>query len=100
MVKLFFKNFSDELPSMTNYYKIYSNNKETEEKEAEKEKPILSILDNMEININRRNSIDIAIAEGHNSSYVKEFYASKLNNEEKQIFLEYQNYLKKKTKKK
>ena len=54
----------------------------------------------MEININRRNSIDIAIAEGHNSSFVKEFYNSKLNNEEKQIFLEYQKYLKEKDKEK
>ena len=52
----------------------------------------------MEINIKRRNSIDIAIAEGHNSSFVKEFYNSKLNKEEKEIFLEYQKYLKEKEK--
>ena len=79
---------------------INSNKEINEEKENEKEKNILSILDNMEININRRNSIDIAIAEGHNSSFVKEFYNSKLNNEEKQIFLEYQKYLKEKDKEK
>ena len=71
-----------------------TNNAETEETE----KPILSKLDNMEINIKRRNSIDIAIAEGHNSSFVKEFYNSKLNKEEKEIFLEYQKYLKEKEK--
>jgi hypothetical protein len=71
-----------------------NNNAETEETE----KPILSKLDNMEINIKRRNSIDIAIAEGHNSSFVKEFYNSKLNKEEKEIFLEYQKYLKEKEK--
>jgi hypothetical protein len=71
---------------------ISKNNAETEEIE----KPLLSELNNMEINIKRRNSIDIAIAEGHNSSFVKEFYNSKLNKEEKDIFLEYQNYLKEK----
>ena len=49
----------------------------------ETEKPILSKLDNMEINIKRRNSIDIAIAEGHNSSFTKEFYNSKLTKESK-----------------
>ena len=48
--------------------------------------------------IKRRNSIDIAIAEGHNSSFVKEFYNSRLNDEEKQIFFEYQNYLKEREK--
>ena len=77
-----------------NIHNTTNNNKELEEKE----KTVLSILDNMQINIKRRNSIDIAIAEGHNSSFVKEFYNSRLNDEEKQIFLEYQNYLKEREK--
>ena len=91
-----------------NNVKIKEENEENEENEnnsknnnvevEETEKPILNELDNMEININTRNSIDIDVAEGHNSSFAKEFYNSKLNQEEKEIFLEYQKYLKEKEK--
>ena len=66
---------------------------EETEKEKEKEKTLFNNLDNMEINTKRRNSIDIAIAEGHNS-FGKEFYTSKLTEEEKKLYIEYQNYLK------
>ena len=45
----------------------------------------------MEIGIKRRNSIDISTAEGYDSSFVKEFYNSKLNKEEKEIFLSTKN---------
>ena len=55
------------------------------------QKPIFSSLDNMQINIKRRNSIDIAIAEGQNSNLGKEFYNSKLNEEEKKILLDNEN---------
>ena len=96
--------------NILNFELNYPKNEENEENEEnetnnnnikeneDKEKPILSELDNMEINIKRRNSIDIATAEGHNSSFVKEFYNSKLTKEEKEIFLEYQKYLKEKEK--
>ena len=77
---------------------INNNQNDNNKNEEETEKHILNDVENMEINIKRRNSIDIAIAEGHNSSFVKEFYSSKLNNEEKEIFLEYQKYLKEKEK--
>jgi hypothetical protein len=70
------------------------DNKINEEPEKEIEKHILNNLDNMGINIKRRNSIDIAIAEGENSSFGKEFYNSKLTEEEKKLFIDYQNYLK------
>ena len=82
----------------TNNNNINNNNNANNVETEDTEKPILNKLDNMEINIKRRNSIDIAIAEGHNSSFVKEFYNSKLNKEEKEIFLEYQKYLKEKEK--
>jgi hypothetical protein len=55
------------------------------------QKPIFSSLDNMQINIKRRNSIDIAMAEGQNSNLGKEFYNSKLNEEEKKILLDNEN---------
>ena len=84
---------NEEVEENENNNKINNNNNE-EVPETEQQK--LNILDNMEISIKRRNSIDIYIAEGHNSSFVKEFYNSKLNKEEKEIFLEYEKYLKEK----
>ena len=45
----------------------------------------------MKINIKRRNSIDIANAEGVNSNMGREFYNSKLNEDEKKILLENEN---------
>ena len=96
-----FRNFEDMPKSPPESKEENEENQKTSIKNdtvetEETEKPILSKLDNMEINIKRRNSIDIAIAEGHNSSFTKEFYNSKLTKEEKEIFLEYQKYLKEK----
>ena len=55
------------------------------------QKSIFSSVENMKINIKRRNSIDIGNAEGHNSNLVREFYNSKLNEEEKKILIENEN---------
>ena len=63
---------------------------------VEGDQPKLNMIENMEIGIKRRNSIDISTAEGYNSSFVKEFYNSKLNKEEKEIFFDYEKYLKEK----
>ena len=67
----------EEVEENENTNKNTTTNNNQEINETEKQK--LDVLDNMEINIKRRNSIDIAVAEGHNSSFVKEFYNSKLN---------------------
>ena len=72
------------------------NNNNEEKKEENKlpeisQKSVFSSLDNMKINIKRRNSIDIANAEGINSNLGKDFYNSKLNEEEKKILLENEN---------
>ena len=84
----------EEVEENENTNKNTTTNNNQEINETEKQK--LDVLDNMEINIKRRNSIDIAVAEGHNSSFVKEFYNSKLNKEEKEIFSTYEKYLKEK----
>ena len=68
------------------------NNENNENKLPEiLQKPIFSTIDNMKISIKRRNSIDIAHAEGEGSNLGKEFFSSRLNGEEKKIFLENQN---------
>ena len=66
-------------------------NKENENKLPEIEKKqIFNTIDNMKISIKRRNSIDLANAEGVGSSLGREFYSSKLTEEEKKMFLENQ----------
>ena len=72
------------------------NNKNNNNNEENKlpdinQKPLFSSLENMKINIKRRNSIDIANAEGESSNLGREFYNSKLNEEEKKILLENEN---------
>ena len=55
------------------------------------QKSIFSSIENMNIDIKRRNSIDMAKAEGESSNLVREFYNSKLNEEEKKILIENEN---------
>ena len=57
------------------------------------QKSIFSSLENMKTNIKRRNSINIASIEGQDSYLGKEFYNSKLNEEEKQILIENKNII-------
>ena len=61
---------NEEVEKNENTNKNATNNNQ-EINETEKQK--LDVLDNMEISIKRRNSIDIADEEGHNSSFIKEF---------------------------
>ena len=68
-----------------------NNNNEENKLPDINQKPIFSTLDNMQINIKRRNSIDLANAEGQSSNLAREFYSSKLNEEEKKILIENQN---------
>ena len=68
-----------------------NNNNEENKLPDINQKPIFSSLENMKINIKRRNSIDIANAEGESSNLGKEFYNSKLNEEEKKILIENEN---------
>ena len=72
-----------------------NNNNEENNKENKlpdiNQKSIFSSIENMKISIKRRNSIDIANAEGQNSNLVREFYNSKLNEEEKKILIENEN---------
>ena len=72
---------------------INNNNNEENKLPEITQKPIFSSLDNMTINIKRRNSIDLAVAEGYNSSFGKEFYGSKLNEDEKKILIENLNHV-------
>ena len=69
------------------------NNNINEENKNDDNKPktLFSSLDNMQINIKRRNSIDLSKAEGQNSNFGKEFYCSKLTEEEKKILIENEN---------
>ena len=71
-----------------------NNNEENNNEENKlpdiKPKSIFSSNENMKINIKRRNTIDIANVEG-NSHLVREFYNSKLNEEEKKILMENDN---------
>ena len=105
----FIKNKLDMAKNNLLNFEIQNNNSENEEENSEKnndnnknnneenklpeitQKPLFGSLDNMEINIKRRNSIDLANAEGCGSDLGKEFYASKLNEEEKKILIENQN---------
>ena len=64
------------------------NNEEEQKLPEINQKPFFSSLDNMKINIKRRNSIDIANAEGYNSNLGRDFYNSKLTEEEKKLLLE------------
>ena len=73
-----------------------NTNKNNNQDIVDADQPKLNKVENMEIGIKRRNSIDISTAEGYDSSFVKEFYNSKLNKEEKEIFFEYEKYLKEK----
>ena len=71
-----------------------SDNKINEEEKKSidnKQKPYFSSLENMKINIRRRNSIDIASAEGYDSNLGRDFYNSKLSEEEKKILFENDN---------
>ena len=67
------------------------NNNEENKDEDNNQKPFFGSIDNMKINIKRRNSIDIAKAEGQNSNFGKEFFNSRLTEEEKKILIENEN---------
>ena len=83
----------DDENSENNNANNNANNNNNEENKLPdiNQKPIFSTLDNMQINIKRRNSIDLANAEGQSSNLAREFYSSKLNEEEKKILIENQN---------
>ena len=81
----------DENSENNNNKNNNNNNKEENKLPDIIQKPVFSTLDNMQINIKRRNSIDIANAEGQNSNLAKEFFNSKLNEEEKKILIDNQN---------
>ena len=69
----------------TNESNINSSDAESNENENENEnKNILGSVDNLNIAINRRNSIDIS--ETNQQQYFKDFFNSKLNKKEKEIF--------------
>jgi hypothetical protein len=68
-----------------------NNNNTNENNEQNENQTIFNSLNNMNVKIKRRNSIDIANAEGECSNLKNEFYSSKLTIEEKNILLENQN---------
>ena len=78
---------------------VYENKDSISDNDNENKLPeniqesIFSSLENMKTNIKRRNSINIANIEGQNSYFGKEFYNSKLNEEEKQILIENNNII-------
>ena len=79
----------EENSDVNNNENIEDNNNTKEENKQESN--IFSKMENMQISIKRRNSIDIANAEGENSNLGREFYSSKLNQEEKKILLDNDN---------